>query len=163
MNMKPLLACFLVPLLGSATRVWADPPPKPKADEIDITVLAILASEKHTEINPKLVEFAKLAQIKDSKLTGFRIDRTNAKKLELGQTNKFELVEDEVVEVTVNKERNEKGRITLTIKPPKLNQITYECVCDKFFAMATQHYVVKDKDRQQLFIAVMAKPCAMKK
>ena len=65
-----------------------------------------------------------------------------------------------MVEVTVNKERNEKGRITLTIKPPKLGQVTYDCVCDKYFSIATQHHEGKGKDRAQLFIAVMAKPCA---
>jgi hypothetical protein len=29
--------------------------------------------------------------------------------------------------------------------------------------MATQHYEGKGKDREQLFIAVMAKPCVTKK
>jgi len=64
--------------------------------------------------------------------------------------------------VTVNKERNEEGKITLTIKPPKLDQITYACTCNKFFSMATQHHVGKGKDREQLFIAVMAAPCGKK-
>jgi hypothetical protein len=65
--------------------------------------------------------------------------------------------------VTVNKERNKDGKVVLTIKPPKLDQITYECVCDKYFSMATQHFEGKGKDKEQLFIAVMAKPCGPKK
>jgi hypothetical protein len=135
----------------------------PKSGEIEVKVLAILVSENHTEVHPKLTEFAKHVQKKDPNLTGFKLARTNSQSLQLGDTEKFSLVGKEVVEVTINKERNEKGRITLTIKPPKLDQITYECACDKFFTMATQHYVGKGKDRQQLFIAIMAKPCGEKK
>jgi hypothetical protein len=107
-----------------------------------------------------LTEFAKHVRKKQPDLTGFRLDRSTALPLKLGETKKFPLSGNEVVEVTVNKERNEKGRITLTIKPPKLDQVTYECACDKYFSIATQHYEGKDDDRAQLFIAVMAKPCA---
>ncbi|HJZ91719.1 MAG TPA: hypothetical protein VKE40_12665 [Gemmataceae bacterium] len=134
-----------------------------RAEEIEVKVLAILVSEHHTDVHPKLKEFAKEVLKKDPSLTGFRLERTTAESLELGQTRKFPLVNGQVVEVTVNKERNEKGRVTLTIKPPKLDQITYECACDKFFSMATQHYVGKGMEKQQLFIAVMAKPCLPKK
>jgi hypothetical protein len=129
------------------------------AEEIEVKVLAILVSEQHKDVHPKLKEFAREVQKKDSNLTGFKLARTTVESLDLGETKKFTLVNGQVVEVTVNKERNEKGRITLTIKPPKLDQITYECACDKFFSMATQHYVGKGKDKEQLFIAVMAKPC----
>jgi hypothetical protein len=128
-------------------------------DEIEVTVLAILASDQHKEVNPKLAEFAKQVQKKDPKLTGFKLDRSNGRKLKLGATHTFPLSGNETVDVTVNAERNENGRITLTIKPPKLNQITYECACDKFFSIATEHYEGKGKDRAQLFIAIMAKPC----
>jgi len=135
----------------------------PEDDEIEVKVLSILASELSKKVEPKLSEFAKQAQKKDASLTGFRLDRATSEKLKLGETKKFPVAGDEVVEVTINKERNEKGRIVLTIKPPKLAQITYECVCDKYFSMATQHYEGKGKDREQLFIAVMAKPCVSKK
>jgi hypothetical protein len=135
----------------------------PEEDEIEVNVLSILASEHRKEVETKLTEFAKQARKKDPSLTGFRLDRATSKKLKLGETEKFPVAGDQVVEVTINKERNEKGRIVLTIKPPKLAQITYECVCDKYFSMATQHYEGKGKDREQLFIAVMAKPCVTKK
>lgn len=134
----------------------------PAKDEIEIQVLAILVSEHHQKVDPKLVEFAKLVKVKHDKLTGFDLERSTSKKLNLGQTEKFDLVEKEAVEVTVNKERNEKGRITLTITPPKLNQITYECACNKFFSMATGYYVGEGKERRQLFIAIMAAPCKTK-
>lgn len=162
MRRFPLLALPVALAVSVAT--LADPkadPPKP--DQVEVKVLAILASERHKDIHPKLTEFAKQVRKKDSTLTGFQLDRTTGERLELGETKTFPLVGKEVVEVTVNKERNDKGRVMLTIKPPGLDQITYECACDRFFSVATQHYVEKDKDRQQLFIAIMAKPCAGKK
>jgi hypothetical protein len=151
------IALFLTPLAAPA--VAGDPP---KKDEIEVQVVAILASENHNKVDDRLKEFATHVQSKNEKLTGFKVGRTSTEKLDLGQTKKFDLVDGQGVEVTVNKERNEKGRVTLTIKPPGLDQITYECTCGKFFAMATQHYVGKDKDRQQLFIAIVAKPCVAK-
>jgi hypothetical protein len=131
----------------------------PPADEIEVKVLAILASEHHKEVDKRLSQFAKQVQKKDPSLTGFKLARTNEDTLRLGETKKFTLTGGQVVEVTVNKDRNEKGRITLTIKPPKLNQITYECVCDKYFSIATEQYEGKGKDRAQLFIAIKASPC----
>jgi hypothetical protein len=131
----------------------------PPADEIDVNVLAILASEHHKEVDKRLTEFAKQVRKKDPSLTGFKLARTTDETLKLGETKKFPLTGGEVVEVTVNKDRNEKGRITLTIKPPMLNQITYDCVCDKYFSIATEHYEGKGKDRAQLFIAIKASPC----
>jgi hypothetical protein len=129
------------------------------SDEIEVKVLGIQASEHHKEIDPKLTEFAKQAQKKDPKLTGFKLGRANCFKLKLGETQKFQVSPNETVEVTVNKERNEKGQIMLTIKPPKLSQITYTCTCEKFFSIATEVYEGKGKDKTQLFVAVMAKPC----
>lgn len=131
----------------------------PPADEIEVKVLGILASEHHKVVNDKLVDFARHVQTKQPALTGFKLDHTERQTLKLGETKKFQTTGGQVVEVTVNKERNEKGRITLTIKPPKMGQITYECVCDKYFATATEHYEGKDKNQAQLFVAVKASPC----
>jgi len=132
----------------------------PAEDEIEVKVLAIMVSEHKTEIEPRLSQFAKQVQKKDSTLTGFRLQRSGSDKLKLGETQKFDLVGKEVVEVTVNKERNKAGKVVLTIKPPKLDQITYECVCDKYFSMATQYFEGTGTDKEQLFIAIMAKPCS---
>ncbi len=147
------------PLSLAALLLAAAAPACPPADEIEVKVLAILASEHHNKVDKKLTEFAKQVQKKDPSLTGFKLDRTNEDTLKLGETKKFPLTGVEVVEVTVNKDRNEKGRIMLTIKPPKLSQITYECVCDKYFSIATEHYEGKGADRAQLFIAIKASPC----
>jgi hypothetical protein len=135
----------------------------PGEDEIEIRVLAIMVSEHKDKIDPRLAQFAKQVQKKDSTLSGFRLQHSGRDNLKLGDTQKFQLVGKEVVEVTVNKERNKAGKVVLTIKPPKLDQITYECVCDKYFSMATQYFEGTGKDKEQLFIAIMAKPCGTKK
>ena len=155
----PRLLSF-VALVGLVIAVTACPPAD---DKVDVTVLAILASEHNKDVHPKLTEFARHVQKKQPSLTGYKLDRSTGQKLKPGETKKFPLSGTQEVEVTVNKERNENGRITLTIKPPKLDQVTYECACNKYFSMATQHYEGKDKDRAQLFIAVMAKPCNLPK
>jgi len=146
-------------LLVALPAVTACPP----ADEIEVKVLGILASEHNAKVDAKLAEFAKQVQKKQPALTGFKLDQTELHTLKLGETKKINTSGGQVVEVTVNKERNEKGRITLTIKPPKMGQITYECVCDKYFATATEHYEGKGKDRAQLFVAVKASPCGLPK
>jgi hypothetical protein len=135
-------------------------PACPPSDEIEVRVLAILVSEHHMDVDQKLSEFAKQVQKKQPTLTGFKLDHSTVEKVPLGETKKFPLSGDEVVEVTVNKERNEKGSVILTIKPPKLKQLTYACVCDKYFSIATEHYVGTGKDRAQLFIAIKASPCS---
>jgi hypothetical protein len=147
------------PLSLSTLFLAAAAPACPPTDEIEVRVLSILASEQHKDVDKRLTEFAKQVRKKDPSLTGFKLDQTDQEPLKLGETKKFTLTGGQVVEVTVNKDRNEKGRITLTIKPPKLNQITYECVCDKYFSIATDYYEGKGKDRAQLFIAIKASPC----
>jgi hypothetical protein len=149
--------------LAVAVTSLAACPPAAKDDEIEVKVLAILASEHHTKVHPKLTEFARQVRKKDPKLTGFKLDRTTVESLKLGETKKVPVPGGDVVEVTVDKERDENGRITLTIKPPKLDAIKYECACDKYFSVATQQFVGKEKEREQLFIAVMAKPCKLPK
>jgi len=135
----------------------------PKEEKVDVTVLTILASEHHNKVGNKLSEFAKHVQKKDPKLVGFELHHTAAEPLKLGETKEFALIGGQAVKVTVNKEPNENGKVTLTIQPPKLDPITYECTCNKYVAVATQHFVGKDKDRKQLFIAVTAKPCVLDK
>src|SRR5919198_5191174 len=80
-------------------------PPAAKDDEIEVKVLAILASEHHTKVHPKLAEFAKQVRKKDPSLKGFKLDRTTAEPFKLGETKKFPMPGGDDVEVTVNKER----------------------------------------------------------
>ncbi len=125
-------------------------------ETVKVTVLSILASTTDTFIDKRLADFAKEVQKKNPGLTGFRVEKTSVGKLALGITQPLPLADGQTLDVTANAAKADEGKITLTIKPPKLDQITYNCVCDRFFSMATQHFT---KDKEQLFIAVTAKPC----
>ena len=128
-----------------------------RAEEtVQVTVVAILASDKDTFVDKRLADFAKEVQKKNPKLTGFRVADSKVGRLALGVTAPFPLVDKEAVDVTANASKTDEGKITITIKPPKHDQITYNCVCNRYFSMATQYYT---KDKEQLFIAVTAKPC----
>ena len=121
-------------------------------------MLAILASEHHTTVDAKLTEFAKQVQRKEPALTGFKLDHSSATPSSSGRQRSSPLRRrGRRGDRQQGAERE--GRITLTIKPPKLKQITYACVCDKYFSIATEHFEGKGKDRAQLFIAIQASPC----
>jgi hypothetical protein len=145
------------PLLALAAALSACPP---AGDDVEVVVLAILASEHHKEVDPRLTEFADQVRKRDATLTGFKIDWTGTEHLKLGETRSFKLTTgNQTIDVTVDKERDANGRATLTIQPPRMKEMKYECACGKFFPIATDHYEGKGKDRARLFIAVMAKPC----
>jgi hypothetical protein len=125
-------------------------------DDIKVCVVAILVSDKNNVVDERLVDFAKEVQKLKPHLTGFKVGNSSSESIPMGETKVFRLVDKQTIEVTVNSTVDENGRIVLTIKPPNLNQITYTCTCNRYFSMATQYYT---KDKEQLFIAVMGKPC----
>lgn len=127
-------------------------------EEIKVTVVAILGSTKETKVDERLQEFAKAVAVKDKTFTGFAIHQTHKGSLKPGETKSFELMADYAIDVTVNEQRDEEGRVMLTIKPPKLSQITYKCSCGLYFAMATS---CKTKDGETLFVAISASPCKL--
>lgn len=140
---------------------WAQDKPDPN---VEVRVLAILASESNKNVDKRLTNFASEVQKTAPHLTGFRIHHTVAESVPLGQTKKVDLnMLKLVVEVTPNLPKDENGRITLTVQPPGLTAMTYECVCGKYVVTATQQFKGEGKDREQLFIAIMASPCSGKK
>ena len=107
-------------------------------------------------VDPKLVDLAKEVQKRDETLTGFKIKATEAKSIPIGDGHCFELLENQVLKVRVERSRDADGRINLTIRPPGLEHITYHCTCGKFFPVVTPHQTTGG---EVLIIAVMAKPC----
>jgi hypothetical protein len=123
--------------------------------EVRVTVVAILASDQHDEIDPKLASVAREVRKWDETLKGFRIDRTTSRDVAIGSTDTFPLVEDAKLTLTIRR-REDDGRICLSIKPPLVGEITYTCKCGKFFPVVTRYLT---RDRQRLIVAVMVKPC----
>ncbi len=128
----------------------------PTEDPVRVTVVTILATSEDTTVDPKLVELAKAVQQRDKTLTGFRLVATEAKSIPVGSSHTFELADKQVLRVVVTRSKDTNNRISLTIKPPGLEKVTYGCTCDKFFPVVTPH---RTKKGELLIVAVMAKPC----
>src|SRR4051794_36361349 len=100
-------------------------PPRPCGDEpVRVTVVAVLATGQNTTVDPKLAELAKEVQKRDPSLTGFRVHVSEAKSIPVGESAVFRLVEKQEMKVTVERSKDENGRVSLTIKPPELGEVT---------------------------------------
>ncbi|MCE9533975.1 MAG: hypothetical protein K8T89_23060 [Planctomycetes bacterium] len=82
--------------------------------------------------------------------------KTIDKKLRMGEGVQVEMIGNIKVDLMLNDKTDDEGRVTMTVKPPKLDEITYACTCGKFFPIITTHVT---PEKQRLIIAIMAKPC----
>ena len=121
--------------------------------------MSILATDRNATIDERLKDVALEVQKKDKTLTGFRVERTTAKSIGVGASAKFETADGTTTTVSVDSKAD--GKVTLTVGPPTLGEIQYTCKCDLYFAVITDQYVGKEKER--LIVAVMAKPCLLGK
>jgi hypothetical protein len=128
----------------------------PTDEPIRVTVVVVLATNQDTGVDKRLVDLAKEVQKRDSTLIGYRLVATEAKSIPVGDGHSFELVDQQVMKVRVERSKDANGRVSVTIKPPGLEKITYDCTCGKFFPVVTPHTT---KNGEVLIIAVMAKPC----
>jgi hypothetical protein len=123
---------------------------------IRVTVVAVLATTENNVVDPKLTALAQEVQKRDEALVGFKLVATAWKSIPVGRSHVFDLLEKQTLTVTVDKPRGLDGKIGLTVVPPMLGEISYECTCSKFFPVVTPYRTQKG---EQLIIAVMAKPC----
>jgi hypothetical protein len=133
--------------------------PHAPTEPIQVMILVILATDKDQIVSEKIKEVAAVAREKDPTLTGFLLVNTIKEPIKMGGSKQFDLVGKTKVDVTVNAKTDDEGRVTLTIKPPKMDKITYSCTCGKFLPILTEHYT---SDNKRLIIAIMAKPCKKK-
>src|SRR6476660_2869428 len=101
----------------------------PTEDPIRVTVVVVLATTQDTGVDKRLVELAKEVQKRDSTLVGFKLVATEAKSIPVGDGHCFELVDQQVMKVRVEKSKDANGRISVAIRPPGLEKMTYECTC----------------------------------
>src|SRR5262245_61943419 len=98
--MAALAVCLLTAAVGSA-------------DNVRVTVIAILASDKHKEVNERLKDIAEKIQEKDPKLTGFKLEQVSCESIAPGKSAKLKLIDKETVEVLVNEKTDADGRVLL--------------------------------------------------
>jgi|SRR5262245_11637429 len=147
------LAAVAAILLGAAVS---------HAENVRVTVVAVLASDKHKEVNERLKEFAEKMQEKDPKLTGFKLEQVSCESIAPGKSATLKLIGKETVEVSVNEKTDADGRVLLTVKRADVGEVTYACCCGKFVPFITNYYTAKPNSERLLF-AVMAKPCQKSK
>jgi hypothetical protein len=125
-------------------------------EEVKVTVAAILATERGTDVDPKLECLAREVKKIEPGLTGFRVARATCKSLQVGISYQFPLVDGKTAWVVVQHPADEDNRVSLMVKPPQLGEITYTSTCGKYFPIVTR-YQTKDKDR--LIVAIMIRSC----
>jgi hypothetical protein len=126
------------------------------AQEVRVTVIVILATNKNADVACELKCLAQEIQKKDPKLTGFRLEDTTCKSVTLGKKETFKLVDKEEAAVTVRHGADKNNRVGLTVKPPRMGEIDYTTCCGKFLPIITRY---QTKDKEVLIIGVRVQPC----
>jgi hypothetical protein len=130
-------------------------------EKVQVTVVAILATDQNTVVDPEVRCIAEHIQKLRPRLTGFRLATTTCKSLAVGKKEKFPLVEDQVAWVTVEHGADPDKRYGLAVKLPLgVGEITYTICCEKYFPLWTRY---QTKNKECLLIAVMVNPCPKKK
>jgi hypothetical protein len=125
-------------------------------DSVQVTVVAILATDKNDKVDEKLERLAREIRKKEPKLKGFRLARVDCKPIPVGQSDKFALVDDEVATITVQRAADKNNQVRIKVKVPRLGAIVYTSVCGKFFPIVTRYWT---KDGERLIVALMVGPC----
>ena len=131
-------------------------------DEVQVSVVAILASQTCKEIDPRLACVAKEVQKArpDLKLKGFRMARITCKPVPVRGMETFDLVVDQTAAITVLKAADGENKVQLKVLPPTLGEIIYTTTCGKFFPIVTGY---QTKNGEWLILAVRVRPCTGQK
>jgi hypothetical protein len=149
---RPLCAGLVI-----LTLLDAAPPKEDEKETVQVSVIAILATERDDKIDPKLACIAREVRKSHKKLTGFHLaTMTCNKSLAVGVKEMFEVVGDQKVAVTVKESANEKNRVQVKVGPPQMGEITYDTCCGKFLPIVTPF---RTKNHDLLIIAVRVQPC----
>ncbi|HTK77699.1 MAG TPA: hypothetical protein VL371_20705 [Gemmataceae bacterium] len=144
----------LVAVVIPAVWVWADPPAA--NDAIRVTIVAITASDKHTNIDPRLKNLAReVRKQHDQALTGYKLGETVSKPVAVGQKENFKLVDDASADITVLQKDDTNQRIRLAVKLPFVGEITYSTCYEKFFPIITRYTTRTNQER--LIVAIMVR------
>jgi hypothetical protein len=128
-----------------------------REEGVKLSVVAILASEDSTKVDPRLKCIARELQKMNPKLTGFRIATMTYKTVKVGADAPFDLVDDQSVSVTVERGTDKDHRVQLKVGPPLLTgEVTYDTVCGKYLPIITRY---RTKNNEQLILAIRVQPC----
>jgi len=152
----PFLFCFALATDTKPKPTEAKEKPKDKPAAIRVTVVVILATTENNVVDKKLTELAKEMKKRDSDFTGFALHSTLLKSIPVGEDHTFDLIDEQTLKIAISDSKDEHGRVAITATPLSGKDVSYTCVCDKFVPIITGH---KTKDKQQLIVAINARPC----
>jgi hypothetical protein len=131
-------------------------PVRASAQDVRVTVVTILATDRNTDVDGKLAEVKREVQKREPSLTGYRLGKTGHRDINVGQKEAIKLFDDKdySTDVKLIAKNDSKKRVTLEVKPPLIGAISYETCYDKFFPIVTRAMV----DGERLIIAIMVSP-----
>jgi hypothetical protein len=124
--------------------------------KVRVSVVVILASEGDEKVDKKLECIAREVKKMQPKLKSFQLAKLSCKSVSVGTTDKFELVDNQLVSITVQRAGDPCNRVRLKVAPPKMGEITYSTPCGKFLPIVTRFRTAKN---ELLIIAVRVQPC----
>lgn len=151
-----ILILGLLPQLSEPASTCDGSSPK----EVQVSVVAILASESNEQVDPRLESIAKEIQKIHPMMKGFRLAKMTCKTIPLKGAESFELVADQTASITVQKVSEKDNKVQLKVTPPTLGEITYTTTCGKFFPIVTRYQTT---GKESLIIAVRVQPCSKMK
>src|SRR5262245_12298417 len=98
------------------------------AQDANVTVVAILASDRHKNVDPKLTAVAEEVKKDHPNLTGLRIERTSKESVTLNQKKSFPLVKDVDAEITFLAREDKDKKVKVSVKSPHTGEIIYTIV-----------------------------------
>lgn len=128
-------------------------------EPVEVSVIAILATDRNDKVDPKLACIARQVRRTHKELTGFQMATVTSKSLAVGDRYVFEVVGAQKVGVTVQQGADEKDRVQVKVAPPGMGEITYDTCCGKFLPIVTPF---RTKDKELLIVAVCVRPCREK-
>jgi hypothetical protein len=149
-----LAALLLAPPALSARQQCAD------KKKVRVSVVVILATERDGKVDPKLKCIAAEVKKIHPKLTGFHMKTIGCQSVTVDEAGEFQLVDDQVARITVQRAADARGRVQLKVVPPQMGEITYSTPCGKFLPIVTRY---RTRKGDLLIIAVRVQPCPGKK
>src|SRR5947209_2692249 len=109
------------------------------AQDVRVTVVTIMATNRNTDVNAKLKDLVDEVKKRDPSLTGFRLGTTACKEINVGQKEVIRLIEDKAwTDIKLLAKNDSRERVTIEVKPPMVGAITYETCYGKFFPIITR-------------------------
>ena len=125
-------------------------------DEVKVSIIVILATDQNNNIDKKLTNIAEEIQKRNPKLTGFTSPKEICKPIGINSVEKFELVEKQILTITVEQAADKDNKNLLRVSAPTLGEIYYSTTCGKFLPVITEY---KTKNGEILIIAIRVQPC----